>query len=66
MAPTLEAVNALQPSPAAQERLRSLLDGSRNVSLNDPERAELASYLQLERFVRRLKIRAREGLAAGA
>jgi hypothetical protein len=65
-APTPEAVIALRPSPASQERLRYLLDGSRNAALNDAERAELESYLQLEHFVRRLKIRAREKLAAGA
>jgi len=65
-APTLEAVIALRPSPAAQERLRYLLDGSRNVSLNDAERADLEIYLQLEHFVRRLKIRAREKLAVSA
>ncbi len=62
-APTPEAVIALRPSHAAQERLRYLLDGNRNESLNDAERAELESYLQLEHFVRRLKIRAQEKLA---
>jgi hypothetical protein len=65
-APTLEVVVALRPSPAAQERLRYLLDGSRSTTLNDAERSELEVYLQLEHFVRRLKIRAREKLAAGA
>ncbi len=65
-APTPEAVIALRPSPAAQERLRYLLDGNRNNTLTDAERAELESYLQLEHFVRRLKIRAREVLASGA
>jgi hypothetical protein len=64
--PTPEAVIALRPSPAAQERLRYLLDGNRSASLTDAERAELAYYLQLEQFVRRLKIRAREKLAAAA
>lgn len=64
-APTPEAVIALRPSPAAQERLRYLLDGNRNTTLNDAERAELESYMQLEYFVRRLKIRAREKLIAG-
>ncbi|HEU4327955.1 MAG TPA: hypothetical protein VFS21_32765 [Roseiflexaceae bacterium] len=64
-APTPEAVLALRPSPAAQERLRYLLDGNRNAILTDAERADLESYLQLEHFVRRLKIRAREKLAAG-
>lgn len=62
-APTPEEVIALRPSQAAQERLRYLLDGNRNETLNDSERAELESYLQLEHFVRRLKIRAQEKLA---
>jgi hypothetical protein len=61
-APTPEAVIALRPSPMAQERLRYLLDGNRNATINDAERAELESYLQLEQFVRRLKIRAQEML----
>lgn len=64
-APTPEAVIALRPSQAAQERLRYLLDGNRNETLNDAERAELETYLQLEHFVRRLKIRAQEKLAEG-
>lgn len=64
-APTPEAVIALRPSPTAQARLRYLLDGNRNEALNDAERAELETYLQVEHFVRRLKIRAREKLAEG-
>ncbi|MCI0711634.1 MAG: hypothetical protein L0154_15875 [Chloroflexi bacterium] len=64
-APTPEEVIAVRPSPAAQERLRYLLDGNRNETLNDAERAELETYLQVEHFVRRLKIRARERLAEG-
>lgn len=62
-APTPEAVLALRPSAETQERLRHLLDGNRNESLTDSERAELETYLQLEHFVRRLKIRAQEKLA---
>lgn len=62
-APTPEAVIALHPSPAAQERLQFLLDGNRAGTLNDAEQAELDAYLQLEHFVRQLKIRAREKLA---
>jgi hypothetical protein len=62
-APTPEAVIALRPSSAMQERLRVLLDAHRQGTLNDTERAELDAYLQLEHFVRRLKIRAREKLA---
>jgi hypothetical protein len=59
-APTPEDVLALRPSPEAQERLRYLLEGNRNSTLNDAERAELEVSLQLEHFVRRLKIRAQE------
>lgn len=64
-APTPDQVIALRPSPEAQERLRYLLDGNRNESLNDTERAELETYLQVEHFVRRLKIRAQEKMAEG-
>lgn len=60
--PTPEQILALRPSPGIQERLTYLLDGNRNNALNDAERAELESYLQLEHFVRRLKVRAREKL----
>lgn len=62
-APTPQDIIGLRPSPATQERLRYLLDGNRNESLNDAERAELETYLQTEYFVRRLKIRAQEKLA---
>ena len=65
-APTPQQVIDLRPSPAAQERLRYLLDGNRDDALNDAERAELDSYLQLEHFVRQLKIRAREKLTGKA
>jgi hypothetical protein len=62
--PTPEQVIALRPSPAMQERLAWLLDGNRNHTLNDAERAELQSYMELEHFVRRLKIRAHERIQA--
>lgn len=42
-APTPEVVVALRPSPAAQERLRHLLDGNCNAALNDIERADSPS-----------------------
>jgi hypothetical protein len=65
-APTPEQVIALRPSTAAQERMRYLLDNNRNDTLTDAERAELDSFLQVEHFVRQLKIRAQEKLAASA
>lgn len=58
--PTPEQVIQLRASDQAQARLRYLLDGSRNNTLNDAERAELDSYIQLDNLVARLKIRARE------
>ncbi len=65
-APTPEAVIAMRPSSTAQERVRYLLDANRNAILNDAERAELEAYLQVEYFVRRLKIRAQEKITEGA
>ncbi len=65
-APTPEQIIALRPSATMQERLAWLLDGNRNNTLNDAERAELKSYLELEHFVRRLKIRAQERLHTGS
>jgi hypothetical protein len=64
--PTPEEIISLRPSQAAQERLRYLLEGNAHHTLSDSERAELDSYLQVEHFVRQLKIRARERLAGEA
>ncbi len=64
--PTPEQVIQLRASDAAQERLRYLLDGSRNNTLDDAERAELDAYIQLDNLVARLKIRAHEKLAEQA
>ena len=58
--PTPEQVIQLRASDEAQERLRYLLDGSRNNTLNDAERAELDAYIQLDNLIARLKIRAHE------
>ncbi|KAB2863841.1 MAG: hypothetical protein F9K46_05345 [Anaerolineae bacterium] len=63
--PTLEQVLMMRPSEVTQTRLRYLLDGNRNHTLNDVEQAELEDYSWLEHFVRRLKIRAREKLVFG-
>lgn len=57
--PTEEQVIALRASDGAQERIRYLLDGSRNNTLNDAERGELDAYLQIDNLVARLKARAR-------
>lgn len=59
-APTPDQVIAMRPSDEAQTRLCYLLDGNRNETLQDDERAELEVYLQVEHFVRQLKIHAQE------
>lgn len=64
--PTPEQVINLRASESAQSRLRYLLDGNRDNTLNDGERAELDAYIQLDNLVTRLKIRAREKLAEQA
>ena len=61
--PSAEDVLALRPSEQSQQRLADLLDSNRNDSLSDAEKGELERYLQLEHFVRRLKIRAQEMLS---
>lgn len=60
--PTPAQIIALRPSEAMQSRLADLLDGNRNNILNNSERAELDRLIQLEQFMRRLKIRAHEKL----
>lgn len=62
-APTPEQILALHPSPQAQTRIGYLLYGNRNGTLTDQECAELDSYLQVEYFVRRLKICAQMKIA---
>jgi len=58
--PSPEQILSIHPSESAQERLRYLLDASRNNALSDMERVELDSAMQLEHLMRRLKLRARE------
>lgn len=60
--PSPTDVLAMRPSEYAQSCLSELLDGNRNDALSDAEKGELERYLQLEHFVRRLKIRAQEML----
>ena len=61
--PTPEQIIQLRPGEVTQERLRSLLENNRNNRLTDAERVELNEYMQLEHFIRRMKIRAREKLS---
>lgn len=61
--PTPEQIINLRASATAQERIRYLLDGNRNNTLNDAERTELDVYIQFDNLVARLKARARLKLA---
>ncbi|MBW4523509.1 MAG: hypothetical protein KME16_28210 [Scytolyngbya sp. HA4215-MV1] len=56
--PTPQNIVAFKVSPAAQERLRSLLDKNREGSLTDAEVAELDVYEQLEHLMILMKARA--------
>lgn len=56
--PTPEQIIQLRASVEAQSRLRYLLDGNRNNTLNDEERAELESHIQMDNLISRLKARA--------
>lgn len=49
---------AARPSPAAQQRLRRLLDARASQVLSVEEEAELNDALAGEHFMRRLKVRA--------
>ena len=64
--PTPEAIVAFKPSPAAQERLRYLLDANRSGILTPDERGELDEFELVDFFLSRLKTRARKKLAERA
>ncbi|MGH2389082.1 MAG: hypothetical protein ACRDIE_12835 [Chloroflexota bacterium] len=56
--PTPKQILAFRPTPAAQERLRRLLDARSSRILTAEEEAELNETQAIEQFMRRLKIRA--------
>ena len=56
--PTPQQILAFRPSPAAQERLRCLLEANRSRPLTADEEAELNETLAVEQFMRRLKVKA--------
>ena len=57
-APTPEQIITFHASEAAQERLRLLLDGNRNGTLTERERAELDEMNQIDHFFTLIKARA--------
>lgn len=60
--PTPEQIVAFHASDAAQERLRFLLDASRNESISDVEQAELEEASNINHFFALLKARAHKKL----
>ena len=57
--PTPEAIAVFKVSPAAQGRIRALLDKNREATLDATETAELDLYEQLEHLMMLLKAKAR-------
>ena len=62
-APTLQQIIEFQASEPIQLRLRELLDRNRNGFLTAEENEELEEMSQINRLLRRLKIRAHQKLA---
>ncbi|HVU09860.1 MAG TPA: hypothetical protein VHD90_01230 [Phototrophicaceae bacterium] len=60
--PTPEQIIVFHASDAAQQRLRYLLDSSREGTLSDVEHAELEEASQINHFVTRLKAKAHQTL----
>jgi len=62
--PTTEQLVAYQPPVALQQRLSELLDKNRSSGLSEAEQSELDEFLRLNRFMSRLKLKARKHLPA--
>lgn len=62
--PTPEQIVAYQPPEPLQERLSILLEQNRSGGLSAPEQNELEEFLRMNRFMSRLKLKARQKLAS--
>lgn len=62
--PTAEQLVNYQPPTTLQQRLSELLDKNRSTHLTEAERSELDEFLRLNRFMSRLKLKARKHLSA--
>ncbi len=62
--PTPEQTIAYQPHNALQARLSDLLAQKRSSGLSAAEQAELEEFLNMNRFISRLKLKARLKLAS--
>ncbi|RMF77615.1 MAG: hypothetical protein D6737_17160 [Chloroflexi bacterium] len=59
-APTPEQIIAFKPPEKLQARLSALLEQNRQHGLSTEEQAELDEFLRMNRFMSRLKLRARQ------
>jgi hypothetical protein len=57
--PTAEQLVNYQPPAVLQQRLSELLQKNRNVRLTEAEGEELQEFLRMNRFMSRLKLKAR-------
>ena len=62
--PTPEQIIAYQPSEALQQRLSELLAQNQAGRLSAADRIELDEFLRTNRFMSRLKLKARQKLAS--
>ncbi len=60
--PTAEQIVNYQPSAGLQQRLSELLDKNRTVRLTDAEQHELDEFMRMNRFMSRLRLKARKRL----
>ena len=61
--PTAEQLVQYQPPTALQQRLSELLDKNRSNRLSEDEQSELDEFLRMNRFMSRLKLKARKYLS---
>lgn len=61
--PTPERIVAYQPPDALQQRLSDLLARNRSNQLSETEQVELDEFLRMNRFMSRLKLKARQKLS---
>jgi hypothetical protein len=62
--PSPEQIIAYTPPEALQQRLSALLEKNRSGQLSESEQIELDEFLRMNRFMSRLKIKARQKLSA--
>lgn len=62
--PSTEAIINYHPSENLQNRMSELLEKNRSGGLSDDEKLELGEFLRMNRFMNRLKIKARQKIGA--